>query len=70
MPQPRDRPAILRRCTRSVSLSPPRLRSPRAVLTRLAGSVSDEVAADRYGQGEVVQSFEREITELLERQTG
>ena len=64
MPPPgRDRSAIRARCTRALSHALPR--SPSQILAELAASTPPGTAADSYGEGEVIASFEREIAELL-----
>src|SRR5688572_22500502 len=63
--QNRHRDAILARCTRSLSHDPPAARTPAAVVAALAGLASPDVAADRYGAGEVIAALEREVAALL-----
>jgi threonine aldolase len=61
----RDRNAVRRRCTRSLSGAPLQRRAPRRVLEELVQLASGDLDADFYGEGEVIASFEREVAALL-----
>jgi threonine aldolase len=61
----RDRSAIRRRCTRTISHNPLPRRAPHDVLTRLAALAAEGLEPDVYGEGEFVASFEREVAALL-----
>lgn len=60
----RDRNAIRRRCTRAINHGAIARRAPRRILEELAAFAGD-VEPDMYGEGEVVESFEREIAVML-----
>lgn len=54
---------ILRACTRHLTHDYPK--TPKQVLSELAESTDPELTADHYGQGEIINRFERDIAELL-----
>lgn len=54
---------ILRACTRHLTHDYPK--TPRQVLSELTEITDPELAADHYGQGEIINRFERDIAELL-----
>jgi threonine aldolase len=58
-----DTDAIFAACTRFLTHHYPR--SPRQTLLDLAAFASPEATPDRYGQGELIASFEQQIAELL-----
>jgi len=58
-----DTDAVFAACTRFLTHHYPR--SPRQILADLAAFTPPEARHDRYGQGELIASFERQIAELL-----
>jgi beta-eliminating lyase len=54
---------IFKACNRFLTHDYPK--SPRQVLSELAEMTDPELEADRYGQGEVITRFEREVAALL-----
>jgi len=54
---------IYKACNRFLTHDYPK--SPRQVLSDLAEATDTELEADRYGQGEVIEGFEREVAALL-----
>ena len=54
---------ILRACTRFLTHDYPR--TPQQVLRELAAIADPELEADHYGQGEIINRFERDIAALL-----
>src|SRR5947209_14773260 len=58
-----DPRAIFRQCERFLDGERPE--PPAEVLARLAQEAAGEARGDHYGEGEIVQNFEREIAELL-----
>ncbi|GAC1350747.1 MAG: aminotransferase class I/II-fold pyridoxal phosphate-dependent enzyme [Ktedonobacteraceae bacterium] len=59
----RDRDAILKACTRF--LTHHYRQAPQEVLRELADDVGSEAREDRYGEGELINGFERRVAELL-----
>lgn len=66
---PEERDAIRARCTRFLSYHAPRRSSPHQVFAELTAATSMSVQPDMYGEGEVVESFEREVAELLGKES-
>src|SRR5262245_8718352 len=54
---------IRRACTRFLTHHYPR--TPRQVLSDLAGATDPKLRADRYGAGELIADFEAEVAALL-----
>ncbi|MEO8972978.1 MAG: beta-eliminating lyase-related protein [Ktedonobacteraceae bacterium] len=63
MPETDERQAIYRTCTRYLTHDYPK--TPKQVLSELAAETDPELQADHYGQGELINDFERDIAELL-----
>ena len=65
MPSPNDtaRDAIFLRCERFLFGHGPQL--PRTVLAELAQEAGDDEQPDRYGEGSLINDFEREVATLL-----
>jgi threonine aldolase len=61
--QEKERDAVFRRCERF--LGGHGKRRPHEVLAELANETSPDEDADSYGSGELIEEFERELTELL-----
>ena len=55
---------ILERCERFLLPFPPSWRRPREMLQRLADRVPEDADLDRYGEGELIESFEARLAEL------
>src|SRR5215212_4097868 len=62
---PAERDAIRARCTRFLSHHHPHRSSPHQVLTELAAAAAPTLQADVYGEGELIETFEREVAGLL-----
>lgn len=60
-----DRDAIRARCARCLSHDPPAAWRPAARLAALAAQVPPDLQEDRYGEGPLIEGFEREIAALL-----
>jgi threonine aldolase len=60
-----EKTAVRARCTRALSHHHARDLEPRNVLTALAESTPEGLAADVYGEGELIAAFEAEIATLL-----
>jgi len=58
-----DKEAVFAACTRFLTHHYPR--SPQQTLAELAAFAPPEARPDRYGQGELIASFEQQIAELL-----
>jgi len=58
-----DKETVFAACTRFLTHHYPR--SPRQILVDLAAFAPPEARPDRYGQGELISSFEQQIAELL-----
>jgi threonine aldolase len=52
-------------CTRFLSYHHPHRTLPHRVFAELAASTPEDVRPDAYGEGAVIESFEREVAELL-----
>jgi threonine aldolase len=64
-PSAAERSAIRARCTRFLSHHHPKHRAPHAVFTALAAAAPVGLEPDQYGEGELLESFEQEVAELL-----
>jgi threonine aldolase len=62
-----EKDRIYRSCTRFLGLHYPQ--SPRHALAQLASAVDEETTADRYGEGDVIASFEKEVAEALGKES-
>jgi threonine aldolase len=60
-----ERDAVRARCTRFLSHHHPHRSSPHRALTELAAGAAPDLQPDVYGEGELLESFEREVAELL-----
>src|SRR5438477_12630685 len=56
---------ILERCERFLLPFPPSWRRPREMLRRVAESVPEDADLDRYGEGDLIESFEERLADLL-----
>ncbi len=63
MPETEEAQNILRACTRYLTHDYPK--TPQQVLSELAAITDPELEADHYGQGEIINRFERDIADLL-----
>ncbi len=54
---------IFKQCTRFLNHHYPR--SPQQVLAELAATTDPELEMDRYGEGELINGFEREVAQML-----
>src|SRR5580700_2254423 len=61
----RDKNAIRRRCTRSISGASLHRRAPRRILEELAAIAPADLDPDVYGEAEAIASFEREVAAML-----
>jgi threonine aldolase len=61
----RDPEAIRRRCTRALSHTALSRRSPRSILADLAAAAPPDLEPDLYGEGKLLDAFERRIAALL-----
>src|SRR5262245_19696561 len=64
MPSP-DLDAIRARCTRALTYHGPQQESTARVLRALADADVDVLTPDRYGEGDLIAGFERDVAELL-----
>lgn len=62
VPDARERERVLRSCTKFFGHPP---RPVRESLLEIAGAVEEDDYPDRYGGGELLESFEREVAQLL-----
>jgi len=62
---PAERDAVRARCTRFLSHHHPRRSSPHGALAELAAAAPADLQPDTYGEGELIESFEREVAALL-----
>lgn len=60
-----DVDAVRARCARALAYHGPQQESPATVLRELAAAAEGVLAPDRYGEGELIAGFEREIAQLL-----
>jgi threonine aldolase len=63
MPPSRDKQSVYLSCTRFLSLDPPL--DPQRKLVELAACLPAATAADKYGEGALLEDFERRIAGLL-----
>ena len=61
----RDLDGIFARCTRVVGPFAPEWSRPASALARLAEAVAEEEVSDRYGDGPIVETFQKRVAELL-----
>jgi threonine aldolase len=64
-----DRNAVRARCERSLSWDAPRRSTPKAILTRIAEACPADLAADAYGEGDLLRGFEEEVAALLGKES-
>lgn len=64
-----DKEEVRARCTRFLSHHHPHRTAPHRVFAELAASTTPDVRPDAYGAGEVIAGFEREIAELLGKES-
>jgi len=64
MPDP-NLAAVRARCTRALTYHGPSHESPAAMLREVTALVSDDLAPDNYGEGDLIAGFEREMADLL-----
>jgi threonine aldolase len=62
---PAERDAVRARCTRFLSHHHPHRSRPQQAFTELAAAAPPSLEPDTYGEGELIESFEREIAALL-----
>jgi threonine aldolase len=60
-----ERDAVRARCTRFLSHHHPHRSRPHQAFTELAAAAPPSLEPDVYGEGELIESFEREVAELL-----
>src|SRR5581483_6532239 len=63
MPETDEKQAIYRACSRYLTHDYPK--TPKQVLSELAAETDPELAVDHYGQGKLINNFEKDIAELL-----
>ena len=63
MPEADEIQEVYRACTRYLTHNYPR--TPKEVLSELAAETDPELQVDHYGQGKLINDFERDIAELL-----
>jgi threonine aldolase len=64
-----DLDALRARCSRALTYHGPARENPRKVLADLAASAGDDLLADRYGEGEIIAGFEREMAARLGKES-
>jgi threonine aldolase len=64
-----DRDAVRARCTRFLSHHHPHRSTPHRVFAELAAAAPADLQPDVYGEGELIQSFEREVAALLGKES-